>query len=128
MLYFLVFYCHFTMIPFYYYFSFSIMCFDILLILPLLRTIHLYVLYSHSTLHYTGLSLVDNVRYGTHTPLGAYTADSHEARVALGENCSVDVTAVVLLILISDCLLFQYSFYSLFYYFFLFLFLFLFFV
>jgi hypothetical protein len=48
--------------------------------------------FSHTLHRTTGLSLVDNVRYGTHTPLGAYTADSHEARVALGENGTVEVT------------------------------------
>ena len=40
-----------------------------------------------TALHCTsGLSLVDNVRYGTHTPLGAFASDSQEARAALGET------------------------------------------
>jgi hypothetical protein len=61
--------------------------------MPFITMYFSHTLYFSYTLHcMTGLSLVDNVRYGTHTPLGAYTADSHEARVALGENCTVEVT------------------------------------
>lgn len=77
---------HFIIIflpPFFAFTSFCFFCFYISFI---------FMCFTHTPHCMTGLSLVDNVRYGTHTPLGAYTADSHEARVALGENCTVEVT------------------------------------